>query len=180
MMFTKTFGFAAAFAALASALPNNLANMVRRDNTATGGSVLITNNLSVDVYAWSVTDVSGPMITLPANGGVYTEAWQTNPNGGGVSIKLSTDPNQQDVLQFEYTQAVDTIFWDLSCINMGSNSQFTKYGFAVLPTESSSSCPSAICAAGDSACSDAYLIPTDDYATHGCPINTGLSLTIGQ
>lgn len=179
-MFTKTFGIAAAFAAVASALPNGLANKVRRDDVATGGSVLITNNLNVDVYAWSVTDVSGPMLVLPANGGVYTEAWKLNPNGGGVSIKLSTDPNQQDVLQFEYTQAVDTIFWDLSCINMGSDSQFTKYGFAVQPTDATSSCPSAICAAGDTACSDAYLLPYDDWATHGCPINTGLSLTIGQ
>lgn len=183
MMFTKTFGIAAAFAALASALPSGMTmnNMVRRNNTVpAGGSVLITNNLSQDVYAWSVTDTVGPMQVLTANGGTYSEAWQINPNGGGVSIKLSTDPNQSDVLQFEYTQAVDTIFWDLSCIDMGANSQFTQYGFAVLPTDSTSSCPSAICQAGDAACNAAYLIPTDDHATHGCPINTGLALTIGQ
>jgi len=183
MMFTKTFGIAAAFATLASALPSgmDMNNMVRRNNTVpTSGSVLITNNLSHDVYAWSVTNTVGPMQTLKANGGTYSESWRTNPNGGGVSIKLATDPNQADVLQFEYTQATDTIFWDLSCIDMGANSQFTKYGFAVLPTDPTSNCPSAVCKAGDAACNAAYLIPTDDHATHGCPINTGLALTIGQ
>ncbi|KAJ6115688.1 Secreted thaumatin-like protein cetA [Penicillium sp. IBT 18751x] len=180
MMFTKTFGLAAAFATLATALPSGM--MVRRNDTVpASGSVLITNNLNMDVYAWSVTDVVGPMQTLTANGGTYSEAWQTNPNGGGVSIKLATDPSQSDVLQFEYTQATDTIFWDLSCINMESSSEFTTYGFSVLPSEGqSSSCPSAVCAAGDSACAAAYLFPTDDQATHGCPIDTGLALNLGQ
>ncbi|KAJ5692995.1 hypothetical protein N7462_002418 [Penicillium macrosclerotiorum] len=181
MMFTKTFGIAAAFATLASALPSGM--MVRRNNTVpASGSVLITNNLNMDVYAWSVSNDVGPMQTLSANGGTYTEAWRTNPNGGGISIKLATDPSQSDVLQFEYTQATDTIFWDLSCINMESDSKFTEFGFAVLPSDSgnSDSCPSAVCKAGDSACAAAYLQPTDDHATHGCPIDTGLALTIGQ
>ncbi|OQD76006.1 hypothetical protein PENDEC_c005G00308 [Penicillium decumbens] len=183
MMFTKTLGLAAAFATLASALPSGM--MTRRGNstsTAPSGSVLITNNLNQDVYAWSVADTVGPMQTLPANGGTYTEAWRTNPNGGGVSIKLATDPDQDDVLQFEYTQSPpDTIFWDLSCINMEADSEFTRYGFAVVPSMGeSSSCPSAVCKANDQNCAAAYLFPTDDRATHGCPINTGLSLTIGQ
>lgn len=182
MMFTKTLGFAAAFATLASALPSGMNNIVSRNNTvAAPGSVLITNNLPKDVYAWSVAQDVGAMQTIPANGGTYSESWRTNPNGGGISIKLATNPDQTDVLQFEYTQATDTIFWDMSCIDMGAGSEFTKYGFSVLPSlGESSSCPSAICKAGDTACADAYLIPTDDHATHGCPINTGLSLNIGQ
>ncbi|KAJ5931017.1 hypothetical protein N7466_006510 [Penicillium verhagenii] len=53
------------------------------------------------------------MQTLSANGGTYTEAWRTNPNGGGISVKLSTQPDQSDVLQFEYTEFTDTIYWDL-------------------------------------------------------------------
>ena len=182
MMFTKTFGLAAAFATLASALPSGM--MVRRNETVPAdGSVLITNNLNMPVYAWSVSDDVGPMQTLSANGGTYTEAWRTNPNGGGISIKLATDPDQSDVLQFEYTPSEDTIFWDLSCINMESDSEFTQYGFSVLPSDSgnnSEACPSAVCQAGDANCAAAYLQPTDDRATHGCPINTGLALTIGQ
>ncbi|KAJ5748896.1 uncharacterized protein N7511_010592 [Penicillium nucicola] len=176
MMFSKSLGLAALFTTLASALPNGI---VRRDGAA-GGSVQITNNLNQDVYAWSVTDQVGEMVTLSANGGQYSEQWKTNPNGGGVSIKLASNPEQTDVLQFEYTEAGDTIFWDLSCINMDAGNMFTSFGFAVEPTDQTSSCPSAVCAAGDSACSAAYLQPTDDHATHGCPIDTGLSLTIGQ
>ncbi|KAJ5735200.1 uncharacterized protein N7483_000325 [Penicillium malachiteum] len=181
MMFTKTLGLAAAFATLASALPSGT---VKRNSTEpASGSVLITNNLNKDVYAWSVSNDVGPMQTLTANGGTYSEAWKTNPNGGGISIKLSTDQNQTSVLQFEYTQATDTIYWDLSCIDMESSSEFTEYGFSVLPSDdgsNASSCPSAVCKAGDNACSAAYLQPTDDHATHGCPIDTGLALNIGQ
>jgi hypothetical protein len=176
MMFSKSLGLAALFATIASALPNGI---VRRDG-ASGGGVTITNNLGQDIYAWSVTDQVGPMETIPANGGQYSEQWKTNPNGGGVSIKLASDPQQDDVLQFEYTVAPDTIFWDLSCINMESGNLFTDSGFAVQPTDETSSCPKAICAAGDSACSAAYLQPTDDHATHGCPLDTGLSLILGQ
>ena len=177
MMFTKTIGLAAAFATLASALPSG---MVKRNSTVpAGGTVLITNNLDKDVYAWSVSQDVGPMQTLSANGGTFTEAWRTNPDGGGISIKLATDPSQSDVLQFEYTQSTDTIFWDLSCINMESDSEFTQYGFSVEPSQSSSSCPSVSCQAGDSNCAQAYLTPTDNQATHGCPIDTSFTLSIG-
>ena len=180
MMFTKTFGFAALFATLATALPSGM--MVRRNDTApASGSVQITNTLDRDIYAWSVAQDVGPMQTITAGGGTFQEAWKTNPNGGGISIKLATDPNQSDVLQFEYTQAGDTIFWDLSCINMGTGSEFTKYGFAVVPSVGASdSCPQAVCKAGDANCAAAYLQPTDDHATDGCPIDTGLGLTIGE
>ncbi|KAJ5949895.1 hypothetical protein N7454_001479 [Penicillium verhagenii] len=43
-------------------------------------------------------DHFGPMETLFTNDGTYTEAWRTNPNSGGISIKLSTQPDQSDVL----------------------------------------------------------------------------------
>ncbi|BDD56762.1 hypothetical protein MPDQ_003776 [Monascus purpureus] len=176
MMF-KSFGLAAAFAAtLSSAFPA----IVPRNASGSDitGGVQIVNNLNVPVYAWSVADTVGSMQTLAANGGSYSENWRVNSNGGGVSIKLATTPSQDDVLQFEYTEAGSTIFWDLSCINMGTNSEFTKFGFAV--TANNPQCPSAVCKAGDTACADAYLQPDDNEATHGCPINTGFTLAIGQ
>lgn len=180
MMFTKSLGLAALFSTIASALPQDMmvrrSGMVQRDG---GGGVKITNNLQQDVYAWSVTDSVGPMETIKSGGGIYSENWKTNPNGGGISIKLALDQEQHDVLQFEYTQSGDTIFWDLSCIDMESGNQFTDKGFAVQPSDETSSCPKAICTAGDKACSAAYLQPTDDHATHGCPINTALDLSIG-
>ncbi|KAJ5773580.1 hypothetical protein N7457_008476 [Penicillium paradoxum] len=180
MMFTKTLGLAALFSAIASALPQDM--MVRRSGMVKreGGGVTITNNLQQDVYAWSVAGDVGPMQTIKSGGGTLSETWRKNPNGGGISIKLALDPEQHDVLQFEYTDAGDTIFWDLSCIDMKSSNKFTNYGFAVRPSDETSTCPKAICKAGDTACSAAYLIPTDDHATHGCPIDTALDLSIGQ
>jgi hypothetical protein len=181
MMFTKTLSLAALFSTIASALPQDMMvrreGMVKRDG---GGGVKITNHLKQDVYAWSVDGGVGPMETIKSNGGVYDEKWRTNPNGGGISIKLALDQAQHDVLQFEYTAAGDTIFWDVSCIDMDSSNKFTSFGFAVQPSNESSNCPKAICKAGDTACSAAYLVPTDDHATHGCPIDTALELTIGQ
>ncbi|KAJ5695014.1 hypothetical protein N7455_002083 [Penicillium solitum] len=180
MMFTKTLGLAALFSTIVSALPQDMvrrSGMVRRD----GGGVKITNNLAQDVYAWSVAGDVGPMQTITSGGGTYSETWRTNPNGGGISIKLALDPEQNDVLQFEYTEAGDTIFWDMSCIDMqAGNNKFTDFGFSVIPSDETSTCPTAICTAGDTACSAAYLQPTDDHATHGCPINTALDLNIGQ
>lgn len=186
MMFKGAFGLAAAFAALTSALPTAQNSTSSVNGTAStgsgsgsGGGVTIFNNLSTDLYAWSVADSGdAPMVTLPANGGTYSENWRTNPNGGGISIKLATKPDQSDVLQYEYTLMGDTIYWDLSCINMGSNSEFTQKGFSVTPNDPQ--CPKADCAPGDTACSDAYLVPTDDHATHGCPAGTHFDLHIGS
>lgn len=181
MMFSKAL-VATAFATLTSALPH----VMRSGNSTTtesgGGSVQIVNQLDQTVYAWSVADGVSDMHTLSANGGSYTEKWRTNDNGGGISIKLSTKPDQSDVLQFEYTQSDQTIFWDMSCIDLGVQSEFTKYGFSVTPSKSGdkSDCPSVNCHAGDTACAEAYLQPKDDHATHGCPIDTAFTLNIGN
>jgi len=183
MMFSKIALTMTSFAALSAALPHAIkARNTTSTDSGSGGSggVTIHNNLEGSVYAWSVSNSAGDMKTLSAGGGSYEESWRENSNGGGVSIKLSTEPNQDDVLQFEYTQSGDTIFWDMSCINMGSDSKFTKYGFTVEPSETSSNCPSVNCKAGDTQCAEAYLQPKDDHATHGCPINTQFTVNIGN
>ncbi|RJE20909.1 thaumatin domain protein [Aspergillus sclerotialis] len=196
MIFNKALGLATAFAALASAIPHP-PHRARGGSTpsvsptssaspsssggAGGGGVQIKNNLDQNVYLWSVgSTADNEMHTLSPNGGTYSENWQTPSGGGGVSIKLATKPDQSDVLQYEYTVGGDLIYWDLSVINMGQDSEFTKYGFAVEPSQPGGNCPSAVCKAGDTACSDAYLFPTDDHATHGCPIDTAFTLEIGQ
>lgn len=175
MMFTKAL-VAATLAALTAALPQP--KVVRRDGGS--GGVTIVNNMDIPVYAWSVTDSVSKMQTLSAGGGSYSENWQSNSNGGGVSIKLSTSEDQSDVLQFEYTESGDTIFWDMSCIDMDRvDSTFTKHGFNVSPSQTSDNCPAVNCGAGDSACAEAYLQPKDDHATHGCPIDTSFTLSLG-
>ncbi|KAH8703202.1 hypothetical protein BGW36DRAFT_83896 [Talaromyces proteolyticus] len=138
MMFTNAFGLLASFGALAAALPTALE---QRDTNSTGGGVEIINNMGKNIY--------------------LCEPWKTNSNGGGISIKLSTTPDQADVLQYEYTLSAPTIFWDLSCIN------------------DNGACPSATCKPGDTACADAYLFPTDDHATHGCPDTVQMTLNLG-
>lgn len=182
MMFSKAL-VATALATLTSALPH----VMRSDNNthiadmSGGGSVRIVNNLDKTVYAWSVADSVSDMHTLSANGGAYTEKWRINDNGGGISIKLATEPDQSDVLQFEYTQSDDTIYWDMSCIDMEAESEFTKYGFSVTSSaHEGKDCPSVNCHAGDTACAEAYLQPKDDHATHGCPIDTAFTLNIGN
>lgn len=175
MMFTKL-GLFTTLAAFTSALPHAMPVQARGD----GGGVSIRNNLEQNVYAWSVASSAGNMKTLSAGGGSYSEEWQNNSNGGGVSIKLATEPTQDDVLQFEYTEGGETIYWDMSCINLGSDSAFTKFGFSVEPSQTSENCPSVNCAAGDKTCADAYLQPKDDHATHGCPIDTTFTVQIGN
>ncbi|KAL3482383.1 hypothetical protein BJX99DRAFT_252637 [Aspergillus californicus] len=175
MMFTKAL-VAATLATLTAALPQP--TMVRRQGG--GGGVTIVNKMDSDVYAWSVANGNSQMHTLTAGGGSYSEPWQTNSNGGGVSIKLSAHQDQTDVLQFEYTQSSDTIFWDMSCIDMDrAASSFTKNGFDVSPSQTSANCPAVNCHAGDTSCAEAYLQPKDDHATHGCPIDTTFQVTLG-
>ena len=191
MMFTKVLGLAAAFATLTSAIPHAphgarggaTPSATPSPSPSPGGSggVNIKNNLDQNIYLWSVGNTAdNKMHTLNANGGTYSEDWQAPPGGGGVSIKMATKPDQSDVLQFEYTMASDTIYWDLSAINMGTDSEFVKFGFAVVPSHPGGDCPSAICKAGDVNCGAAYITPTDDHATHGCPIDTSFDLELGQ
>ncbi|KUL86588.1 hypothetical protein ZTR_04198 [Talaromyces verruculosus] len=190
-MFSKALGLFAALSAVATALPavhnsNNVRHhahsqhrqlMARQESTnITSDGVQIVNNMEKTVYLWSVSDVSGDMVTLNS-GETYSENWRTNPNGGGISIKISFTPEQTDVLQYEYTYQNPIIWWDLSCINMGDNSEFTTVGFAVSSTDPT--CESATCAPGDVACAAAYLLPNDDWATHACVSSDLLKLDLG-
>merc|ERR1712187_998041 len=102
MMFSKIALTMTSFAALSAALPHAIkARNTTSTDSGSGGSggVTIHNNLEGSVYAWSVSNGAGDMKTLSAGGGSYEESWRENSNGGGVSIKLSTEPNQDDVLQ---------------------------------------------------------------------------------
>lgn len=179
-MFSKVLGLAAAFAAVASALPAPIPSTSSSNSTgsANGGGVTVVNNMNQTIYGWSVADTAdSPMITLPV-GGSYSEAWRLNPDDGGISIKLATSPSQANVLQFEYTLVEPLIYWDLSCINMGTASYFSNAGFSV--SSNDGQCESATCAAGDTACAAAYLFPSDNSATHGCQATTHLTLDLGN
>lgn len=183
-MFTKAIGLLAALSAVASAVPTSHGRrhnhghevMRRQDATITSNGIEITNNMDQTIYLWSVSDVSSSMYTINS-GESYSESWQTNPDGGGVSIKMSLSEDESDVLQYEYTLEDPIIWWDLSLINMDEGSEFTTVGFSV--TSDDSSCESATCAPGDLACGAAYLYPTDNDATHACQSVDLLKLALG-
>lgn len=166
-------------AATAAALPHS--HRVRAgesglETRGSGGGVQIVNNMGTDVYLWSTSAESGSMQTLTSGGGDYSEAWNTNSNGGGISIKMSTSQDESSVLQFEYTQNGETLFWDMSSIDLDSSSDFIKSGFTATPSDSS--CRSATCAAGNADCSEAYQKP-DDVNTYSCSLSSGFTLTLG-
>lgn len=140
------------------------------------GGVTIFNNVGQTLYLWTTTNVPLPMVTLP-EGKSYSETWKLNPDAGGISIKVSTTPNEADVLQFEYTLVSSVIWWDVSLINMELTSLFDKLGFQV--TSNDSTCRSVTCPAGETQCSDAYLFPSDDQATRACPAGTNMILNLG-
>jgi hypothetical protein len=116
------------------------------------------------------------MQTVTPGGGIYTESWRTNSDGGGISIKMSTSESEDSVLQFEYTKGDSTLWWDLSSINLASDSSFVSSGFAV--TTDDSSCTSAKCAAGDTTCAASYQEP-DDVDTHSCSTSAAFTLNLG-
>ncbi|OQD76635.1 hypothetical protein PENDEC_c004G01613 [Penicillium decumbens] len=169
MFFSNVF-ITSILAATAAALPHSA-----RDSGS--GSVQFVNNMGSDVYLWTTAADPGSMKTLNSGGGTHSEGWQDNSNGGGVSIKLSTTQSDTDsVLQFEYTVNSDTLFWDLSSINMNPSSDFIKSGFSVTPSDSS--CKSATCAAGDANCADSYQHP-DDVNTLSCSTSANYVVTLG-
>ncbi|KAJ5084137.1 hypothetical protein NUU61_008716 [Penicillium alfredii] len=144
-------------------------------SSSSGSGLNIINNLSDDIYLWTVTDTPGDQKTL-SKGNSHSETWQTNSNGGGVSIKLSTSDSKDSVLQFEYTQDGDTLYWDLSSINLNKDSSFVTQGFKV--TTDDDSCKTAQCDAGDSNCAASYQHP-DDVNTNSCRKSAAFTLTLG-
>jgi hypothetical protein len=167
MSFSKILSLAAAFALTASALP-----LAPR---GTNGGVEIVNKMSEPVYLWSVSDTASEMQTIPT-GASYTETWRTNPNGGGISIKIATAADLASVLQFEYTEAGETLFWDLSSINLNPASPLIAAGFGVNIDDAS--CPTATCAPGDVNCAESYQFP-DDHNTRACGTGAAFTLTLG-
>lgn len=133
------------------------------------------------MYMWIADSPAYPSMETLAAGGELGHRWRINPEGGGVSIKVSTEPDISNVVQYEYTVAGDKIFWDLSLIDLNLfaivGNILPALGFQV--TSPGSSCVSAVCPAGIIQCPAAYLYPKDDLSTHGCPIDTDMVFDIG-
>ncbi|KAH8435078.1 uncharacterized protein LDX57_012707 [Aspergillus melleus] len=188
MLFTRaliTSAFAMATTALPKAAPSATSSGTAASSSASsgassggggGGGVQIVNNLNTTVYLWSTASDAGSMQKLNSGGGTYSEDWQTNSDGGGISIKMSTSQSEDSVLQFEYTTSDDDLYWDLSCIDLDSSSAFVSAGFSASPDDSS--CSSVSCSAGDSNCAEAYQ-QSDDKDTNSCSSSSAFTVTLG-
>jgi hypothetical protein len=139
---------------------------------ALAGSANVINQCECDVYLWSIANSAGAtMQTLASGNSSYSEEYRTNPDGGGISIKLSKLSNQDHISQFEYTMSGETIFYDMSNIN---GYPFIEEGLIL--TGSMDVCPSVNCPAGTD-CSQAYNLP-DDVRTLGCPVEADLTVIL--
>jgi len=134
---------------------------------------IVKNKCSEPVYLWSVADLFGVEMVTIKPGGQYSEPYQLNPNGGGISIKLSLTPSRDGVTQFEYTLADPTIFYDISNID---GYPFLKWGVSLTPSDKS--CPVVVCDPGVALCKEAYNQPYDDWATKGCPATSDLTMVL--
>ncbi|KAJ5669788.1 hypothetical protein N7462_010858 [Penicillium macrosclerotiorum] len=147
--------------------------------SGTSGAVEIVNKMDQPIYIWSVSDsdtTGGVMHTVQKKTGTYTEQWRVMSDGSGISVKISTSPKQDSVLQYEYTKTGDKLFWDMSSLNINSTSPIVQQGFAV--TISDDSCETVTCAAGDATCAASYQDP-NDRDTHACRANAAWVLTLG-
>lgn len=156
------------------------ASLLASASTAFASSASVVNHCNFDVYLWSVSATPGSMQTLKANGGSYSEQYQTNSNGGGISIKMSTTNSlySGNPTQFEYTYTPSGqwagVAYDISNID---GDPFKGANVNVVPTGSGGSCSTVQCAAGGG-CTDVYYQPDNNYAVHTCPIDSSLTYNI--
>jgi len=136
---------------------------------------VVINHCSAPVYLWSVGDTSSEMFTVAPHGMPYYEQFQTREYGGQV-IKIATDPNEENITQFEYTyQPSMAVWYDLSNIN---GHPFTEGGMNLAPNiGAEASCQTLSCPPGVQPCDDAYNNP-DDVDTHACPDGIDLTLVL--
>jgi hypothetical protein len=116
--------------------------------------ITVINNLSKNLFLWSVANGVTPMHTLYAYGGNYHEDWRMNPKGGAISIKVTFTPSMDDILQFEYSLG-ERVSWDLSSINMKKDSLFRRVGFSSWPSDPAG-CAAAICPPNGTTCKDSF------------------------
>lgn len=154
-------------------------SLKEHDSTTGLGNVVIDNNMGITLYLWSVDAKEGPMHAV-VPGASYQETYRLRPDGGGISIKVSTSQDiNGDIIQFEYTQAGEKVFWDVSCVNTKAGSPYYDKGIILLPSNTND-CPHAFaCFRGDSNCKYVYHKSSDDDAAHGCPIRTSFYLKLG-
>jgi hypothetical protein len=143
------------------------------------GTAFIENWCNFEVFVWSIADVPNNTINyLAPTNGSFSEIYRTNPNGGGISLKIATIPDDSYITQFEYTYHTynPNISYDISNVN---GYPFEIWGLALSPsTPSAPNCTSIYCDPGVALCPNVYNVPTDDYVMRNCDVSTNLTLTL--
>ncbi|KAK6387457.1 hypothetical protein LTS17_000725 [Exophiala oligosperma] len=140
------------------------------------GTAAIENWCDVEVYIWSIANVPNDTINyLEPNIGSFNETYRVNPNGGGISLKIATVPDDSFITQFEYTYHPDNpiLAYDISNID---GYPFENWGLYLSP--SSGDCSSITCDPGVALCPDVYNQPHDDFAVKSCDVSANLTLTL--
>ncbi|OCK77124.1 hypothetical protein K432DRAFT_272542, partial [Lepidopterella palustris CBS 459.81] len=140
------------------------------------GTAFIENWCNFEVYVWSVANAMNNTTNhLAPIIGDFNETYRTNPNGGGVSLKIATTPIDSNITQFEYTYHTENpnVYYDISNVN---GYPFEEWGLTLSP--SSSNCSSVLCNPGIAICPDVYNQPNDDFATKNCDVSANLTLTL--
>ncbi|KAF2181261.1 hypothetical protein K469DRAFT_449630, partial [Zopfia rhizophila CBS 207.26] len=140
------------------------------------GTASIKNLCNFAVYVWSIANVPNNTVSClePLNGH-FNEMYRTNPNGGGISLKISTKPDDINITQFEYTVSADNpdVYYDISNID---GYPFQNWGFTL--SSSSPSCSSIFCSPGLRDCPYVFNQPNDTFAVKSCNVLTNLTLTL--
>ncbi|PLB44807.1 cyanamide hydratase [Aspergillus steynii IBT 23096] len=166
------------FTLLASVMGLPIQELEGKSQLAPGHVIISSNLKSVKIHAWSVSNKIDKELNVGPGGGTYLEEYRFNPNGGGISIKMSEKGNLDNIIQFEYTRKDDKIWWDVSYVNhkVNSGSAIVAAGFSV--TSNKKDCPQVHCRPGDENCQGIYHSPYDDWAAYGCPLDAILHMKI--
>lgn len=133
--------------------------------TSLYGDVIISNHCPNSVYATEVGSSQTALRTLiPNQSTVFPIEVRDD---GGFSIKITTTNLDNGVLQFEYTEQDDELWWDLSLIDKGNGTRmFVEEG--INATTSCEGGKNVDCPAGDSCCHEVYQKPDDNQVIRVC------------
>ncbi|KAJ5173306.1 hypothetical protein N7492_005899 [Penicillium capsulatum] len=143
------------------------------------GKVTMENRLNFPLRVESASNVPGDPLTVP-HGQNFTEYWRTNPNGGGISIKLSKEGEGKSVLQYEYTAHKpnpEDLYWDFSNIDLDESSELVAAGFRVTNSDPAN-CREFTCPPNCYTCAESYLKPFQKRSRY-CAIDVDFYVTLG-
>ena len=145
-------------------------------------SATVKSECDFDVYLQSVGDQQGDVIMIQP---YYTEGYRERLVGGtammvATELDESNLPKSPSQLEYTYNSTSSEVWYDITNI---VGQPFMEYGVTLTPSASDlgpqwPTCVPVVCAAGDGYCTAAYNLPDDNTATHVCPSDVDLVMTL--